>query len=855
VRTIRTTLLAHLETMRPYTTLYVVVVAAAGALLVDPTPSVLRLLAAVAAPWLGWTAGLYGGDYFDRRLDAIAKPQRPIPSGRLGARTALGCMVGLVAVGLALSAWLGWRNLVVALAVLGLEVAYSKVFKARGLLGHLSRGLPMSLTLVFGALALGQAGSKLVALSAAFLLHDAFTNMFGALRDVEGDRAGGYLTFPARHGVAATVRLGGAFFGCAVGLVASAAALLGPPHPLAGLAVLAVATVAGAGVVSTIWRHRTALTQERALWAHKVLVLERLWFGGALVTMAVGSLAGAAALVPALAITWLSQRRLRDRHELDAQRSGPRIPPEPAPRRDVLPRLREVVEGLDAAGRRLLAGWERRLRIRIEDSQVEELLLTQGDGSLVRVERDAYAASSSPEVSVETDSATFAEVFVDGTLGPVDAYRSGRVRLRCAVRDMPRLYQVLKALRGSPSLPRSPVTAARPAPRPEPDEPLRHPVVLSDTTLRDGEQAPGVAFGTAQKVAIASMLDRLGVPLIEAGFPAVSAEEQRAIEEVVKLRLHAAVQVIARPVERDLDAALRTGAASIAVFIGTSDSHVTRKLRTTRSRVVEDVARAIAHVKAGGVQVVFAPEDATRTDPAFLLEIVRVAVEAGADAIGVPDTAGVATPRSMAALVETLVRAVPVPIAVHCHDDLGLATANTLAGLQAGAVGAQCSLLGIGERAGNASLEEVAVILETVHGCSTGLDLAQLTPCAAELARVLGWPLPPLKAVVGANAFVHESGLHTDGVIRDPSTYEPFAPDRVGQRRRFVFGKHSGVAAIRSVLEASGLRGDEAMCRRLLERAKSEGEAGRPLDESGLLQLATALGATPPRPPSRAGDT
>jgi isopropylmalate/homocitrate/citramalate synthase len=353
-------------------------------------------------------------------------------------------------------------------------------------------------------------------------------------------------------------------------------------------------------------------------------------------------------------------------------------------------------------------------------------------------------------------------------------------------------------------------------------------VVISDTTLRDGEQMPGVVFSPEHKREIAGRLRALGIPLIEAGYPAVSDAERQAIRQVVEDGGDALVQVIARPVDRDLDAALETGAQSIAIFIGTSTSHLNAKLRMTRDEALAAVDRAIRRAKSAGRNVVFAAEDATRTETDALLRFCVGAAEAGADALGLADTVGIATPSTMAAMVAAVADGCPLPIAVHCHNDLGLATANSLAGLAAGASGVQCSVLGIGERAGNAPLEQVVLALHAALGHDTGLDLRLLQPLADRVAQLIGHPIPPYQPVTGGNAFAHESGLHLDGITHDPLTYEPYDPALLGRSRRIVLGKHSGVSAVLAVAHAAGLDLDPERARDLLTEIKNAAGHERP---------------------------
>jgi isopropylmalate/homocitrate/citramalate synthase len=346
---------------------------------------------------------------------------------------------------------------------------------------------------------------------------------------------------------------------------------------------------------------------------------------------------------------------------------------------------------------------------------------------------------------------------------------------------------------------------------------------------------PGTAFGPEFKVELARALSALGVPLLEVGFPAVSERERTAIDAVVRAGLDAAIQVIARPVDTDVDAALRSGAHSVAVFIGVSDSHLRTKLRIDVDEAMRRVDAAVRRVKKAGRQAVFAAEDATRADPEVLRRICVAAANAGADAFGVADTAGVAEPASMRRLVADVAADCPLPIAVHCHNDLGLATANSLAGLFGGASGVQCSVLGIGERAGNAPLEQVVMSLEVAHGRRTGLDLSRIEPLAARVAALVGVAIPPFSPVVGGHAFVHESGLHVDGILRDPSTYEPYPPELVGRARRIALGKHSGRSAVLEVAEHHGLALSPIQADLILGEIKDLADIGITTDDTARL--------------------
>ncbi|MBU1741364.1 MAG: 2-isopropylmalate synthase, partial [Proteobacteria bacterium] len=284
-------------------------------------------------------------------------------------------------------------------------------------------------------------------------------------------------------------------------------------------------------------------------------------------------------------------------------------------------------------------------------------------------------------------------------------------------------------------------------------------VKVFDTTLRDGEQMPNLAFSVEDKLKIARKLDELGVAVIEAGFPVNSAEEAEAVR-LVAAEVSAVVCGIARAVPADLDAVIDTGAGLVDVFCSTSDIQMEQSTFKTRPQVVEASVRAIKQVKDAGLECLFTPMDATRTDPEFLVEVCAAAFEAGADWIGLTDTVGVGTPASVAEMVRRVASATRAPISFHGHDDFGLATANTLAAVEAGARMVQVCVNGLGERAGNAALEEVAVALKCLAGVDCGLDFSKLYAVSRLVERLSGVAVPGNKPVVGSNAFTHESGIH-----------------------------------------------------------------------------------------------
>ncbi len=336
-------------------------------------------------------------------------------------------------------------------------------------------------------------------------------------------------------------------------------------------------------------------------------------------------------------------------------------------------------------------------------------------------------------------------------------------------------------------------------------------VHIFDTTLRDGEQTPGVHFSVAQKVAIATALEDLGVDTIEAGFPVSSPGDADAVREVARAVASAEVAALARCSTADIDAAfdaLREARCPVIhIVLGASDIHLEAKLGITRADALRRVERCVAHARALTHEVEFSAEDATRADRAFLRQMVRVAVDAGATRVNIPDTVGFATPWEYAALIADIRRSVPdgVRVAAHCHDDLGMAAANSVTAVAAGATEVQVTVNGIGERAGNAALEEVATALAMKRIGCTKVRLPRLPDVSGAVAEAARLPIPPNKAVVGAHAFAHSSGIHQDGIIKDPRTYGFLQPENVGAAgHRLVLTARSGRNALAEVARTLG---------------------------------------------------
>jgi homocitrate synthase NifV len=345
-------------------------------------------------------------------------------------------------------------------------------------------------------------------------------------------------------------------------------------------------------------------------------------------------------------------------------------------------------------------------------------------------------------------------------------------------------------------------------------------VVLNDTTLRDGEQAPGVAFTTQEKVAIASALARAGITEIEAGTPAIGREEIAAIRAIVEASLPLTTIAWCRMRIEDVDAALSAGVSMVNLSVPVSDVQIAAKLRGGRAEALDRIAHVAGYARSKGLAVAVGGEDASRADPNFLIEVMAAAKAAGARRFRVADTLSVLDPFSAYELTAVLRKATDLEIEIHAHDDLGLATANTLAAIKAGATHASVTVIGLGERAGNAPLEEVAVALPQLYGRQTGTVLTELGMVAAIVAEAASRTIPLNKAIVGDHVFTHESGIHVDGLLKDRRTYQALDPKLLGRSHRFVIGKHSGLAAITALLADLGLRASPDERRAILARVR-----------------------------------
>ena len=357
-------------------------------------------------------------------------------------------------------------------------------------------------------------------------------------------------------------------------------------------------------------------------------------------------------------------------------------------------------------------------------------------------------------------------------------------------------------------------------------------VKIFDTTLRDGEQSPGISLNKQEKLEIAQQLARLGVDIIEAGFPIASPGDFEAVEAIAREVHGPVICGLARTGFQDIDAAWNAVKDSerprIHTFISTSDIHIVHQLQTTREDVKGQARAAVAHARQYCDDVEFSPMDATRADLEFTAEVLQIAIDEGATTINVPDTVGYSMPEEYAEMWRELYRLVPdlanVVTSVHCHDDLGLAVANSFAGVQAGARQVECAVNGIGERAGNASLEEIVMLLHTRQasvGLWTDVNTREIARTSRLVSRLTGYPVQPNKAIVGRNAFAHESGIHQDGVLKERTTYEIMDATTIGlETNSIVLGKHSGRHALRKALEELGFTVDGAALNTAFKRFK-----------------------------------
>ena len=357
-------------------------------------------------------------------------------------------------------------------------------------------------------------------------------------------------------------------------------------------------------------------------------------------------------------------------------------------------------------------------------------------------------------------------------------------------------------------------------------------IVVYDSTLRDGEQMPGVRFSREQKLSIAAKLDDSGVHQIEAGFPAVSQEELESVRSISKLGLRADVLCLARTLESDIDAVLKCDIDMVLLFIATSELHLRYKLKTTGEDVIERAVRATEYAKSHGLVVSMSTEDSTRSDLGLMLKLYGKCEEAGATRIGITDTLGCASPWAISHLVSEVSGRTKLPVSAHLHNDFGLALPNALSALASGAEAIATTVGGIGERAGNVPLEQLTMALKMLYGRDIGISTEGLTELGKTVFEFAGVGMPVNQPWIGPNAFSHESGIHVAAVLNCPLTYECVTPESVGNRRRLVLGKHSGTAIVRSRLAERGVSPSQERICDIVREIKKLGEMqGRVSDD------------------------
>ena len=373
---------------------------------------------------------------------------------------------------------------------------------------------------------------------------------------------------------------------------------------------------------------------------------------------------------------------------------------------------------------------------------------------------------------------------------------------------------------------------------------LSDEIYFFDTTLRDGEQTPGVALTVDEKIQIAQKLNDLGVDKIEAGFPIASNGEFEACKEIKSLDLDSTVVGLARCVKKDIDSVLDADLDYAHIFIGTSPLHRDYKLKMSKETIISTAVEAVSYAKDHGLSVEFSAEDATRTEKEFLFEFYHSVVDCGIDFINIPDTVGILTPIMTNELISFMKNNFKTPLSVHFHNDFGLATANTLTAIECGANQAHVTVNGMGERTGNCSLEELAVVLHAAYNININVDTSQLYSLSEFVGRLTGVKMPVNKPIVGDNAFAHESGIHVHGILNNSSTYEPISPELVGHTRKIILGKHTGANALKSKLNDYHINLTDEQFEKVFSQIKSLGDKGKCITDDDLKAIAlTELGS------------
>ena len=364
---------------------------------------------------------------------------------------------------------------------------------------------------------------------------------------------------------------------------------------------------------------------------------------------------------------------------------------------------------------------------------------------------------------------------------------------------------------------------------------------IFDTTLRDGEQTPGVSLTAEDKIEIARQLSKLGVDVIEAGSPMSSEGEKRVVKKIAKAGLEAEICGLARATRTDIEDAIDCDVDVVHVFIPTSAVQIKYAVNMTPEKVLSATVDHVEYIKKHGLKCEFSPMDATRSKLSFLKQVCQAAEKAKADIINIPDTVGIMTPRTILKLIENVKKAVKIPISIHCHDDFGMAVANSLAAVEAGATQVHATINGLGERAGNAALEELVMALHMIYKLKTGINSRLLYSTSRMVSTLTGVFVQANKAIVGENAFAHESGIHTRGVTVKPLTFEPIKPESVGRIRKLVAGKLAGSRGVKAELQEIGIHPTEEQLKEIVQRVKELGDKGKMVTDADLLALTSAV--------------
>ena len=368
-------------------------------------------------------------------------------------------------------------------------------------------------------------------------------------------------------------------------------------------------------------------------------------------------------------------------------------------------------------------------------------------------------------------------------------------------------------------------------------------VTVFDTTLRDGEQTPGVSLTSTQKLEIARQLDKLGVDIIEAGFPISSEGDKESVKSISNAGLDAEICGLARVLKKDIDACFDSDVGLVHTFVPTSEVQRVYTIKKSQEEVIQLAVEAVQYIKDHGSRCMFSAMDATRTEPEYLIEVFKAVQEAGCDIINVPDTVGVMVPSAMYRLIKDIAAEITILIDVHCHNDFGLAVANSLMAIEAGASQVQVTINGIGERAGNADLSQTVMSLKAMYGAKTNIRTEHLVETSKMVENYTGIRLPPNTPVVGQNAFSHESGIHSQGVLEKSDTFEPgiMTPEMVGHKRRIVLGKHTGKHAVKQSLESAGIITNDKQLDEIVSRIKEIANKGKQITDADLNAVASAV--------------